>query len=165
MKGRQTTVTILMADDDDEDGMLVREALAESQLPIELYIVRNGEELLDYLYNRGQYTDIKIAPRPGLILLDLNMPKKHGLEVLKDIKTDPYLRRIPVVVLTTSGAEEDIYHTYDLGANSFIIKPVTFTSLVEVITAIGKYWFEIVELPVDAVGVRNELQPNQSSSS
>ena len=89
MKDRQTTVTILMADDDDEDSMLVREALAESQLPIELYIVRNGEELLDYLYHRGLYTDMKIAPRPGLILLDLNMPKKHGLEVLKDIKTDP----------------------------------------------------------------------------
>ncbi|QSJ19031.1 response regulator [Nostoc sp. UHCC 0702] len=165
MKDRQTSVTILMADDDDDDSMLVGEALAESQLPIELHIVRNGEELLDYLYNRGQYTDTKIAPRPGLILLDLHMPKKQGLEVLKDIKTDPYLRRIPVVVLTTSGAEEDIYHTYDLGANSFIIKPVTFTSLVEMMTAIGKYWFEIVELPLDAVGGRNELQPNQSSSS
>ncbi|RCJ34751.1 two-component system response regulator [Nostoc minutum NIES-26] len=154
-----------MADDDEEDSMLVREALAESQLSIELYIVKNGEELMDYLYNRGQYTEKSNAPRPGLILLDLNMPKKDGLEVLRDIKTDPYLRQIPVVVLTTSSAEEDIYYTYDLGANSFIIKPVTFDSLVEVMQAVGKYWFEIVELPLEAVGGRNGQQPHQSSSS
>ncbi|YAF95675.1 MAG: response regulator [Nodularia sp. CChRGM 3473] len=165
MKDGQTTITILMADDDEDDRMLVREALAESQLPIDLYIVSNGEELLDYLYNRGQYTDKTIAPRPRLILLDLNMPKKDGLEVLRDIKTDPSLRHIPVIVLTTSGAEEDIYHTYDLGANSFIIKPVTFASLVEVMQSVGKYWFEIVELPLEALGGRNEQKPNQSSVS
>jgi len=145
---RQTNVTILMADDDEEDSMLVREALIESQLPIELYIVSNGEELMDYLYNRGQYTDNSRAPRPGLILLDLNMPKKNGLETLQDIKTDPQLRRIPVVVLTTSSAEEDIYTTYNLGANSFIIKPETYASLIEMINTLGKYWFEIVELPL-----------------
>ncbi|MBE9049447.1 response regulator [Nostocales cyanobacterium LEGE 11386] len=165
MKDGQTTITILMADDDEDDRMLVREALAESQLPIDLYIVSNGEELLDYLYNRGQYTDKTIAPRPRLILLDLNMPKKDGLEVLRDIKTDPSLRHIPVIVLTTSGAEEDVYHTYDLGANSFIIKPVTFASLVEVMQSVGKYWFEIVELPLEALGGRNEQKPNQSSVS
>lgn len=165
MNGRQSTVTILMADDDEEDSMLVREALAKSQLSIELYIVKNGEELMDYLYNRGQYTDRSKAPRPGLILLDLNMPKKDGLEVLRDIKIDPYLRQIPVVVLTTSSAEEDIYHTYDLGANSFITKPVTFDSLVEVMQAVGKYWFEIVELPLEVMGGRNEREPYQSSSS
>ncbi len=163
MKDGQTTITILMADDDEDDRMLVREALAESQFPIDLHIVSNGEELLDYLYNRGQYTDKTIAPRPRLILLDLNMPKKDGLEVLRDIKTDPSLRHIPVVVLTTSGAEEDIYHTYDLGANSFIIKPVTFASLVEVMKSVGKYWFEIVELPLEALGGINEQKPNQSS--
>lgn len=165
MNGRQLTVTILMAEDDEEDSMLVRDALAESQLSIKLYVVNNGEELIDYLYNRGQYTDRSKAPRPGLILLDLNMPKKDGLEVLRDIKTDPYLRQIPVVVLTTSSAEEDIYHTYDLGANSFIIKPATFESLVEVMQAVGKYWFEIVELPLEIVGGRNDRQPDQSSFS
>jgi CheY-like chemotaxis protein len=120
---------------------------------------------MDYLYHRGQYTNSKVAPRPGLILLDLNMPKKDGREALREIKADINLRKIPIVVLTTSRAEEDIYRTYDLGANSFIIKPVTFASLVEVMKTIGKYWFEIVELPLEVVGGRNEQQSNQSSSS
>ncbi len=151
MKGSQTTVTILMADDDEDDHILVRDALAESQLPIDLHIVSNGEELLNYLYNRGLYSDKSQAPRPGLILLDLNMPKKNGLEVLKDIKTDPILRRIPVIVLSTSNDQQDIYQTYDLGANSFITKPVTFAALVEIMKNIGKYWFEIVQLPLENV--------------
>ncbi|MCX7594763.1 MAG: response regulator [Fischerella sp.] len=148
MKGRQTTITILMADDDEDDCMLAREALTESRLANNLHIVKDGEELMDYLHKRGRYADPKISPRPGLILLDLNMPKKDGREALKEIKNDPRLRQIPVVVLTTSKAEEDIYRTYDLGANSFIIKPVTFAALVEVMRTIGKYWFEIVELPL-----------------
>jgi CheY-like chemotaxis protein len=148
VKGRQTTVTILMADDDEDDCMLAREALTESRLANELYIVRDGEELMDYLHRRGQYVNAHISPRPALILLDLNMPKKDGREALREIKDDPELRQIPVVVLTTSKAEEDIYRTYDLGANSFIIKPVTFAALVEVMKTIGKYWFEIVELPL-----------------
>lgn len=165
MKEGNTSITILIADDDEDDKMLVREALAETQLPIDLYFVSNGEELLDYLYNRGQYTNKSQSPRPGLILLDLNMPKKDGLEALKDIKTDPYLRRIPVIVLTTSESEEDIYHTYDLGANSLIVKPVTFASLVEVMKSIGKYWFEIVQLPLEGVGESNEQKSNPSSVS
>ncbi len=148
MKGRQTTVTILMADDDDDDCMLAREALIESRLANELRIVNDGEELMDYLYQRGKYTQESHSPRPGLILLDLNMPKKDGREALREIKADPHLRQIPIVVLTTSKAEEDIYRSYDLGANSFIIKPVTFAALVEVMKTIGKYWFEIVELPL-----------------
>ncbi|AFY87115.1 MULTISPECIES: response regulator [Chroococcidiopsis] len=152
MKGRRTTVTILMADDDEDDCMLAREALAESRLANDLYLVRDGEELMDYLHQRGQYTDLKLAPRPGLILLDLNMPKKDGREALREIKADPQLKHIPVVVLTTSKAEEDIYRSYELGANSYITKPVTFASLVEVMRTIGKYWFEIVELPLQSVG-------------
>ncbi|MBE9035811.1 response regulator [aff. Roholtiella sp. LEGE 12411] len=163
MQGRQKTVTILMADDDEDDSMLVSEALAESQLPIEAYIVRNGEELMDFLYNRGRYVDKSSAPRPDLILLDLNMPKKDGIEALRDIKNDPKLRRIPVVVLTTSGAQEDIDNAYDLGANSFIIKPVTFDSFVDVMKTLEKYWFEIVKLPLEGVGDENGQQPNQSS--
>lgn len=106
---------------------------------------------MDYLYRRGQYTEPKSSPRPGLILLDLNMPRKDGREALREIKTDPQLRHIPIVVLTTSKAEEDIYRSYDLGANSFITKPVTFSGLVEVMKTIGKYWFEIVELPLKSV--------------
>ncbi|MBD2306070.1 response regulator [Chroococcidiopsis sp. FACHB-1243] len=152
MKGRRTTVTILMADDDEDDCMLAREALAESRLANDLYLVRDGEELMDYLHQRGQYTDLKLAPRPGLILLDLNMPKKDGREALREIKANPQLKHIPVVVLTTSKAEEDIYRSYELGANSYITKPVTFASLVEVMRTIGKYWFEIVELPLQSVG-------------
>ena len=147
MKGRQTTVKILLADDDDDDCMLAREALAESRLSSELYIVKDGEELMDYLYHRGQYVSLSSSPRPGLILLDLNMPKKDGREALQEIKNDPELRKIPVIVLTTSKAPEDIYRTYDLGANSFIIKPMNFASLVDVMRTIGKYWFDIVELP------------------
>lgn len=146
MKGR-TTIVILMADDDEDDCILAREALAESRLTNILHCVQDGEELMDYLHQRGKYAVQSSAPRPGLILLDLNMPKKDGREALKEIKTDSYLRRIPVVVLTTSKADEDIYRTYDLGANSFITKPVTFESLVEVMQTIKKYWFEIVELP------------------
>ncbi len=117
-----------------------------------LRFVEDGEELLDYLYQRGKYTDPANAPRPGLILLDLNMPKKDGREALQEIKADPGLRQIPIVVLTTSKAQEDIYRTYDLSASAFITKPVSFESLVEVMKSLGKYWFEIVELPPENSG-------------
>jgi CheY-like chemotaxis protein len=141
-----TPITILLADDDADDRMLTRDALAESRLANDLRSVEDGEELLDYLLKRGNYANAD-APRPGLILLDLNMPRKDGREALREIKADPTLRQIPVVVLTTSKAEEDIYRTYDLGVNSFITKPVTFDGLVTVMRALGRYWFEIVELP------------------
>ncbi|NET32373.1 MAG: response regulator [Cyanothece sp. SIO1E1] len=137
-----------MADDDPDDCLLAREALEESRLANKLFFVSDGEELMDYLYRREQYTDVNKSPRPGLILLDLNMPRKDGREALREIKADPDLRHIPIVVLTTSKTEEDIYRTYNLGANSFIIKPVTFGSLVEVMKTLAKYWFEIVELPL-----------------
>ncbi len=148
MKGRPKSFIILIADDDDDDCILTQEALAESRLANAARIVRDGEELMDYLYNRGQYTDKKLAPRPDLIFLDLNMPKKDGREALREIKADSHLRSIPIIVLTTSKAEEDIHRSYDLGANSFIIKPMTFSSLVEVMKTIGKYWFETVKLPL-----------------
>jgi CheY-like chemotaxis protein len=136
-----------MADDDPDDCLLAREALAESRLANDLHFVSDGEELMDYLYQRGKYSVPGSAPRPGLILLDLNMPKKDGREVLKELKADPHLRQIPVLVLTTSQAEEDILRSYYLGANSYITKPVTFSSLIEVMQTLSKYWFEIVELP------------------
>jgi CheY-like chemotaxis protein len=140
-------ITILLADDDADDRMLAQDALKESRLMNELRFVENGEELMDYLLRRNQFADPAASPTPGLILLDLNMPRKDGREALKEIKSDPNLRHIPVVVLTTSKAEEDIYRTYDLGVNSFITKPVTFDGLVNVMRALGAYWFEIVELP------------------
>lgn len=140
-------VPILMADDDPDDRQLTREAFDEAKLANELRFVENGEELLDYLYRRGKYTDPASSPRPGLILLDLNMPKVDGREALARIKQDPDLRRIRVVVLTTSKAEEDVFRTYDLSAASYITKPVTFETLVDVVRTLGKYWLEIVELP------------------
>lgn len=127
--------------------MLVKEALEESRLTNKMQFVENGEELMDYLHNHGKYSDKNKFPTPDLVLLDLNMPKKDGREALKEIKADEHLRLIPVVALTTSKAEEDILKTYDLGVSSFITKPVTFASLVDVMRTLTKYWFEIVELP------------------
>jgi CheY-like chemotaxis protein len=152
MSKERRPITILLADDDEDDRLLAQDALTESRLANDLHVVENGEELMDYLYRRGQYAAPEDSPRPGLILLDLNMPKKDGREALKEIKADASLRQIPVVVLTTSQAEEDIFRTYDLGANSFITKPVLFESLVKVMKDLGTYWFEIVELPNEQEG-------------
>jgi CheY-like chemotaxis protein len=146
LKNRRS-ITILIADDDPEDRMLAEDALKESRLVNDIRFVEDGEELLEYLQHRGKYTEPDSSPRPGMILLDLNMPRMDGREALKIIKTDPELRRIPVVVLTTSQAEQDIYRSYDLGVNSFIIKPVTFESLVNIMRVLEAYWFEIVEIP------------------
>jgi CheY-like chemotaxis protein len=143
------TVTILMADDDEEDRKLAQDALQNSRLANRMRFAVDGQDLMDYLHGHGAYTAPGSAPRPGIILLDLNMPKKDGREALAEIKADPDLRQIPVVVLTTSKAEEDIVRTYDLGVNSFITKPVTFSGLVEVMVAWKRYWFEIVDLPGD----------------
>ena len=137
-------LTILMADDDEDDRMSTKEAFREHHLANEFHTVNDGEELMDFLHRRGKYSD---APRPGLILLDLNMPRKDGREALEEIKTDPSLRSIPVVILTTSSEEEDILKTYDLGANSFITKPVGFESLVQLVSKMTQYWFQLVELP------------------
>ena len=140
-------ILVLVADDDPEDRMLIEDAFEESRLANPLEFVVDGEDLLDYLHRRNGYSDPSSSPRPGLILLDLNMPRKDGREALKEIKSDPDLRQIPIVVMTTSRAEEDVLRTYDLGVNSFITKPVTFEGLVEVVKMLGRYWFQIVELP------------------
>src|SRR5277367_3350057 len=140
-------ITILYADDDAEDRMLVKDAWEESRLANELHFVEDGEELMEFLQRRGKYADLGSSSLPGMILLDLNMPRKDGREALQEIKADPRLRSIPVVVLTTSKAEEDILRAYDLGVNSFILKPVTFQSLVDLTLTLSKYWFEVVELP------------------
>jgi len=147
MKIEGKMITILLADDDPDDRELTQDAFAENRLVNVLHCVEDGEELMEYLRRQGRYSDQKDAPLPGLILLDLNMPRKDGREALKEIKADPELRRIPIVVLTTSKAEEDILRTYDLGVNSYVTKPVTFKSLVELIKVLGRYWFEVVELP------------------
>ena len=140
-------VPILMAEDDEDDRLLAQDAFDESRLVNPLFFVNDGEELLDYLYHRERYAAAEQFPLPGLILLDLNMPKKDGREALQEIKADANLRQIPIIVLTTSHEEEDIVRSYSLGVSSFITKPVTFEQLVEVIQCIGHYWFEIVALP------------------
>lgn len=147
MNTAKKPLTILMADDDEDDRVLAREAMEESRVLNQLYFVEDGVELIAYLNGTDKYADREQHPMPGLILLDLNMPKKDGREALKEIKSDPRLRRIPVVILTTSKAEEDMLRGYDLGAASYITKPVTFSSLVELMRTLGKYWVEFVELP------------------
>ena len=143
------TVTILVADDDPDDRQLTREAFEEAKLANDLRFVEDGIELMDYLQRRGKYADPLVSPRPGIILLDLNMPRKDGREALAEMKADPRLKTIRVIIMTTSKAEEDILKTYDLSATSYITKPVSFEGLVDVVRTLGKYWLEIVELPDD----------------
>ncbi|HET7184334.1 MAG TPA: response regulator [Terriglobales bacterium] len=140
-------VRILLAEDDDDDFYLTDRALKENRLRNEISRVKDGEELMEYLRHEGKFAGSNGFPAPSLILLDLNMPRKDGREALKEIKSDPKLRHIPVVVLTTSRAEEDVVRSYQLGVNSFITKPVTFLGLVEAMKALGEYWFEVVVLP------------------
>lgn len=141
-------ITILIADDDPEDRQMTKEAFEENNLINDLRFVCDGEELMDYLLRRSQFIDPLNSPRPGLILLDLNMPRKDGREALKEIKSHPDLKGIPLIILTTSKTEEDIIRSYDLGVNCFISKPVSFSELIAVTKTIGKYWIEIVELPI-----------------
>jgi CheY-like chemotaxis protein len=147
MNNEAVPITILMADDDEDDRRLTQEALSESRLLNQMRFVVNGEEVMDYLRREGKFAPPADAPRPGLLLLDLNMPRKDGRSVLKEIKSDPELRTLPVVVLTTSKADEDVYKSYDLGVNSYIVKPVTFEALVDILQTLEKYWFQIVQLP------------------
>jgi len=144
---KKNQIEILIADDDEEDRMLIIDALHESKLKNKVNEVENGELLMDYLHNKGKYADVKKYPTPGIILLDLNMPKKDGREALKEIKSDKKLKHIPIIILTTSKAEEDILKTYDLGVSSYITKPVTFSAMVDVMKTLNKYWLEIVVLP------------------
>lgn len=140
------TAVILLADDDADDRQMAKEALSAA-FSNTLHTVSDGAELMDYLQRRGGFSDPLTSPRPGVILLDLSMPKKDGREALAEIKRDPELRKIPVIVLTTSSADEDICASYALGASSYVTKPVSFSGLTDVMRGIGHYWFEIVELP------------------
>lgn len=146
MPGEPRKITLLCAEDDADYRLLTRRALKAGRVANDVRFVEDGEELMDYLHRRNKYAQPGSAPRPGLILLDLNLPRKDGREALQEIKEDPELRRIPVVILTTSNAEEDVLRTYSLGASSYIRKPVNMTSLVDIMSTLGHYWFEIVEL-------------------
>lgn len=147
MKTKET-IDVLCADDDDDDRLMIAEAWKESRIVNKLRFVEDGEDLMDYLLNQGKYADKVEYTQPGLILLDLNMPRKSGREALAEIKTNTVLKKIPIVVLTTSKAEADVLSTYELGVSSFITKPVTLDGLINVMKKLGKYWFEIVVLPV-----------------
>ncbi|SEU23430.1 response regulator [Stigmatella erecta] len=145
--GRARATTILMADDDADDRELAQEALRVSQVPSDLRCVEDGEELLDYLNRRGRYREPQSAPAPGLILLDLNMPRMDGREVLRTLKQDPRLKRIPVVILSTSRRDEDVVGSYDLGANCFITKPGSFSELIQMMKVLDAHWVQTAELP------------------
>lgn len=142
-----SSIKVLIAEDDDDDFFLTQRAFEKLNLANQIHRVADGEELLSYLRKEGDYSDPASYPLPYIILLDLNMPKKDGREALKEIKADPKLKNIPVVILTTSAAEEDVIRSYDLGVNSFIRKPVDAGEFIETIGALKKYWFEIVQLP------------------
>ena len=150
MKPSDNVIVILMADDDEDDRLLTADALLASKLANDFKTVGDGEELMDYLHHRGKYAPPGSSPRPGLVLLDLNMPRKDGREALREMKADPALQSIPVVILTTSQTEYEIASAYNLGANSFIVKPVTFDGLVEVMRVATEYWLQIVHLPSGA---------------
>jgi CheY-like chemotaxis protein len=138
---------ILLADDDPDDIDMTRRALTKNNVDVEIYTVGDGEELVDFLNHRGSFAPAARSPTPSLILLDLNMPKMDGREALANIKADPKLRPIPVVVMTTSTAQQDIARAYELGSNSFISKPITLAELVDITKVLVQYWFEIVKLP------------------
>ena len=139
---------VIIAEDDPDDRLLIRDAIKDaSQQPLEIIFVQDGAEMLDYLYHRGKYREMKNTPHPELVLLDLNMPKIGGMEVLEEIKRDPALRTIPVVVLTTSHEPAHISRSYELGGNGFVTKPDSYHELVELMQNIQKYWFRTVELP------------------
>ncbi len=140
-------IRIVVADDDPDDRMMIKDAFEEAKLGNPVDFVQDGVELMEYLRREGQYANMKNQPFPGFILLDLNMPRKDGRTALKEIKESADLHRIPIVILTTSKAEEDIIKTYNLGVNSFICKPVSFDGLVEIVKTVGRYWIEIVALP------------------
>lgn len=145
MKNKQ--ISFLIAEDDSDDREMMVDAFKENALSNDLYFVEDGEELINYLHRKGKYSDEECYPMPGVVLMDLNMPKKDGREALKEIRLNQYLRRIPVIVLTTSKAHEDITETYDWGVGGFITKPSSFSGWVKVISVLSQYWLTIVELP------------------
>lgn len=140
-------IGIVMAEDDEDDRLLVRAAIEQSNVLNPIDYVEDGEELMQYLRHEGKYARLKGQALPGLILLDLNMPRKDGREALAEIRQDPLLRHIPVVILTTSQQEDDIIRCYHLGANSYITKPVSFEGLVDVMRTLEIYWLRTVKLP------------------
>ncbi|GJQ22851.1 MAG: response regulator [Planctomycetia bacterium] len=147
MKNTRKPFTILIAEDDPDDRLILKDAFEEAGVHHVIHYVEDGQELMDYLHARRKHSRPNNAPHPAIILLDLNMPRKNGQDALREIKSDPDLKRIPVIIMTTSKRVEDISLVYDLGANSYVLKPTDFTTLVMIVKGLSRYWFEIVELP------------------
>lgn len=147
-KHHEKHTVVIVAEDDPDDRLLIGDAFRDaSSKPVDVRFVNDGTELIDYLHRRGKYSGQESTPLPELVLLDLNMPRKTGLEALQEIKADQALRTIPVVVLTTSSDEEQIARSYELGGNGFITKPNSYSQLVEILRSLDRYWFQTVELP------------------
>ena len=146
MHRKLSTMTILIADDDPDDRMFLEQAMRQNGYNQVIRCVDDGEDLMAYLRREGKYSE-QDAPWPNLLILDLNMPRKNGFQALQEIKNDPQLRRLPVIVMTTSSADEDVIRTYNLGVNSFVTKPINFSRLVEMIGALKVYWMDTVKLP------------------
>ncbi|MCK8492763.1 MULTISPECIES: response regulator [Spirosoma] len=146
MQRKPTVMTILIADDDADDRMFLEQAMRQNGYNQTIEFVEDGEQLMEYLRQEGRYSNQNV-PWPNLLILDLNMPRKNGFQALSEIKDDPKLRRLPVVVMTTSSTDEDVIKTYNLGVNSFVTKPFNFNRLVEMIGALKTYWMDTVKLP------------------
>ncbi|MDQ1086749.1 MULTISPECIES: response regulator [unclassified Siphonobacter] len=142
-----TQIPILVADDDEDDRFLIKTAFRDSLLVNDIFFVADGVELMQFLHNEGAYADRGRFPRPGIIFLDLNMPRKDGWEALTEIKQNPDLKAIPVVVLTTSNSERDILKTYESGANCYITKPISFDQLLQIVKSFGQFWLNIASVP------------------
>jgi len=149
METSNSSMTILLAEADRPDQLLIERAIAQARPGSKLRVVASGTELLEYLYRRGAYANASVAPRPAMILLELKTLSSDAWGALETIKRDPQLRRIPVVVLTTYRRAEDIVRSYDVGANSFITKPLTYQGLVDIMQVFHRYWFELVDLPTE----------------
>jgi CheY-like chemotaxis protein len=146
MHRKPTLMTILIADDDADDRMFLEQAMRQNGYDQDIRFVEDGEELMEYLKRQGRYNESN-APWPNMLILDLNMPRKNGFQALSEIKDDPKLRRLPVIVMTTSSADEDVVKTYNLGVNSFVTKPFNFNRLVEMVGTLKTYWMDTVKLP------------------
>ena len=142
-------LTVLLIEDNPRDVRLTQRAFAQAELTHDLRVVRDGDEALAYLHREGAYQEPSSAPRPHVILLDLNLPRMGGHEVLRQVKQDPRFKHVPIIVLTTSGRPVDIRQAYDNGANAYLLKPVEFARFTEVLGQLGKFWLEMVELPLD----------------
>lgn len=151
------TISVLLVEDDEDDVRLTQRAFIKGKIMNKLYVVNDGEEAMDFLEHRGRYTDPQNAPEPGVILLDLNMPRMDGREVLKEIKSSEKLRHIPVVILTTSSQENDVCNCYEYGANTFITKPVEFDKFLKAVVSLGEYWLDIARLPAEYEDVYDKV--------